>query len=43
MASCGALHTRSACLHGAIAKPTTLRAYRFSTTANYTQPLRVRM
>jgi heme/copper-type cytochrome/quinol oxidase subunit 1 len=28
---------------GAIAQPTTLRAYRSSTTARYSQPLRVRM
>ena len=30
-------------MHGAIAQPTTLRAYRSSTTANYSQPLRVQM
>ena len=43
MASCSAVHTSSACMLGAIAQPTTLRAYRSSTTAKYNQPLRVRM
>ena len=46
-ASCSAMHTKSVCLLGDIAQPTTLRACRRAcgsgTTAQYSQPLRVRM
>lgn len=41
MANCSASHISSACMVGAIAQLTTLRVYKSSTTARYSQPLRV--